>query len=113
MAAVAPNDCSKSDTIDLRVLCLNGEAFTLQVPGCILGREIRQMVLDRIGYRTGAKLMLHHDRSQLVLHQTLQEQGIFGNIVALSYTLVSTDLYAAWCFIRGISVSEDSFAVDG
>ena len=71
------------------------------------------VVLERIGYRTGAKLMLHHYSSKLVLDQTLQEQGFFGNLVALSYTLVPTDLYAAWCFIRGIFVSEDSFAVDG
>jgi hypothetical protein len=41
MAAVALKNLSKSDTIDLQVLCLNGGAFTLQVPGSILGWEIR------------------------------------------------------------------------
>ena len=49
----------------------------------------------------------------LMLHQTLQEQGIEGRNATLSRTLVPTDLYVAWCYVQGMQASEEHFALEG
>jgi len=56
---------------------------------------------------------LHHETSPFVLTQTLQTQGIVGKTAVLSCTFVPTDLFAAWCFLMGIAVPEDNFAMEG
>ena len=89
-----------SDLIDLDVVCLSGEGCVLQVSSSSLGREVRQMVSERLEAKKGARPALHHLAAPLVLHQTLQEQGIEG-AATLSCTYVPTDLYTAWSFVRG------------
>ena len=52
------------------------------------------------------QLTLQYLGGQLILHQTLEEQGIVGKAVTLSCTSVPTDLFscivgkASWCFIH-------------
>ena len=90
---------SQHDLMDLQVLRMNGEALELRVPSSIPGREVQRMVLEERPSKPGAKLALYHGNAKLILHQTLQEQGIVDEDATLSCTLCPTDLYAAWCFV--------------
>ena len=65
-----------------------------------LCREVRQMIAEQLTSRPGATFLLHHGASKLRLDKTLQEQGIVGKDVVLTYTFCSTDLYAAWSFVQ-------------
>lgn len=86
------------DLMDLHVLCLNGDGFTLkQVHSSTLGRQVRQMVAERLPSKPGGKLAIHHHDSPLLLGRTLREQGIEGTDT-LSCTYLPTDLGASWRF---------------
>ena len=105
-----------SEMINLHVLCLNGEGCKLTLPPSTLGREVRQMVLEQLPPKRGGRLALQYLASPLVLGQTLQEQGIEGQEVALSCTYVPTDMYAAWRYAWGhpaIEDGEEEFALEG
>ena len=69
-----------------QVLCLTGEGVTLKVPSSIMAHELRRMVLEKLPTKKGAKLVLHHLHSKLLLGQSLQEQGILGETATLSCT---------------------------
>ena len=99
--------------MDLRV-CLNGEGCLLRVRGSLSGRELHRMVSNQLA-KPGARLVLYLGESQLIAHQTLQEQSIVGNAAALSCMYVPTDLYAAWHSIRkqGSVVSDAELALEG
>ena len=104
---------ASGETIEIQVQCLNGEGFKITLSGSALGHELRQMVLQRLPSRLGRRFTLHHEDSPLLLHQTLQEQGIVGKTVTLLCTFVPTDLYAAWCYIQGFPVSKGERALEG
>ena len=110
---VVPN--SDSDLIDLHVLRLNGEGFMLKVSSCSLGCEVHRLVSKQFQPKKGEQLTLQYLGAQLMLHQTLQEQGIVGKEETLSCTSVPTDLYAAYCFIQrqGSPVPEGEFVLQG
>eukprot|EP00435_Cladocopium_sp_Y103_P051588 s124_g16.t1 len=96
----SPDGC---EMINLQVLCLNGE-----------GREVRQMALEQLPPKRGAKLALQYLASPLVLGQTLQEQGIAGQDVTLSCTYVPTDMCAAWRYASGhVHGIEEESALEG
>ena len=94
------------DLIDLHVLCLNGE-------GCSLSLSPSTMISEQLPRKTGAKLVLYHLSSPLMLHQTLQKQGIAQKTANLSCTYVPTDLYAACRYLQGFQISEEKFVLDG
>jgi len=48
-----------------------------------------------------------------MLHKALHEQGIVGKAATLSCTYVPTDLYAAWCAIQVLPVSQEELALEG
>ena len=103
------------ELIDLQVISsLNGETgCVLRVSPNTLGREVRKMVSQQLPAKDGGKLALYHqETSPLMLHQTLQEQGIEGT-TQLSCTYVPTDLSAAWSYLQGFQVSEEEFALEG
>ena len=85
-----------SDLTDLSVQCLNGEGCVLKLSRSCTGLEVYQMVSAQLPPKKGGKLKLLHLDSPVMLHQTLQEQGIVGEAAAISCTFVRTDLYAAW-----------------
>eukprot|EP00438_Fugacium_kawagutii_P003283 Skav229035 [mRNA] locus=scaffold1014:231310:234309:+ [translate_table: standard] len=86
--------------IEVQVLCLNGEGCILSLLPSTLGREVVQIVSRQLPKR-GAKLTLYHLSSPLILHQTLQEQGIcMERYPTLSCTYVPTDLLSAWRFVQ-------------
>ena len=122
MSTSAPTSCasyvvpnSDSDLIDLHVLRLNGEGFMLKLSSCSLGCEVHQLVSKQFQPKKGEQLTLQYLGAQLMLHQTLQEQGIVGKEGTLSCTSVPTDLYAAWCFIQrqGSPVPAGEFVLQG
>lgn len=82
------------DMIDVHVLLMTGDEMVLRIPGSTLGREVRQMVAEKVTSKPGRKLVLHHGVDKLVLCQSLHGQGCAGT-VALTCTFCKTDLYAA------------------
>ena len=64
-----------SDLIDLDVVCLSGEGGVLRVSSSSLGREVRQMVSERLEPKKGARPALHHLAAPLVLHQNVARAG--------------------------------------
>ena len=122
MSTSAPTSCasyvvpnSDSDLIDLHVLRLNGEGLMLKLSSCSLGCEVHRLVSKQFQPKKGEQLTLQYLGAQLMLHQTLQEQGIVGKEETLSCTSVPTDLYAAYCFIQrqGSPVPEGEFVLQG
>eukprot|EP00435_Cladocopium_sp_Y103_P016869 s1943_g4.t1 len=91
-----------------KVQCMTGEGLLLNVSPSMLGREVRQMVSKKLALKRGAKLVLHHGTAALGLNQTLQEQGIVSDFTILSCTYMPANLYAAGCFIQGLSTSEEA-----
>ena len=107
MSTRVPTSCtgyvvpSDSNLIDLHVLRLNGEGFTLKLSVRSLGCAVHRLVSKQFQPKKGEQLTLHYLGAQLVLHQTLQDQGIVGKAATLSCTSVPTDLCASWCFTHG------------
>ena len=104
-------DPGSSNLFDLHVQCMTGEELLLKVSPSMLGRRVRQLVLQKLASKRGAKLLLHHGSAALALNQTLQEQGIVSEtktLSALSATYMPANLYAAACFLQGLSTSEEA-----
>ena len=93
--------------IDLEVLCLTGEGLTLNVHHTTLGCEVQRMVSEQLPCKGGAKLVSHYMESRLILHKTLHEQGITG-ATNISCTWIPTNLYHAWCYVRGLENADGS-----
>lgn len=83
-----------------QVLCLTGEGVTLKVPSSIMAHELRRMVLEKLPTKKGAKLVLHHLHSKLLLGQSLQEQGILGETATLSCTYDPWKRKVFFCFFQ-------------
>ena len=101
------------EAIEIQVLCLNGEGCNFTLTGSSLGHELRQMVLQGLPSKKGRTCVILYENSQLLLHQTLQEQGIVGKTATLRCTFVPTDLYAACCYTQGLPVPEGERALEG
>ena len=86
----------ETDEVDLQVLCLTGEGVTLSVPRSMLGYDLRRRLSEKLAYKPGAKLAVHHMNQKLTLDKTLGEQGILENSAVLSCTFVPSNLYTAW-----------------
>lgn len=99
-------------TIVLQVLCLTGEGLTLEVRHSTLGQEVYRMVAQRLPCKPGAGFLLYHLESKLVLHQTLEEQGIVGE-ATVSCTRVPTNLFDASGYIVGRMSSENGSVLEG
>ena len=110
---VAPQ--KRDDVIDLQVLCLNGEGYALKVSGSCMGWEVCRMVSKHLPPRKGGKITLHHGDWELLLNQTLQQQGVLGKPATLSCTYVPTDLYGAWRSIQdeAFRILDTNFSLEG
>ena len=71
------------------------------------------MISEQLPSKAGAKLVLNHGTSALVLNQTLQEQGIVSETATLSCTYMPNNLYLAWCYVQGLATSEDEYELEG
>ena len=91
-SSVYAEPSSASDVIDIQVHFLNGEGCMLKLSPSHTGWEVYQMVSKHLPPKKGGKPTLYHLDSKLLLHQTLQKQGIVGNAVTLSCTLLPTSI---------------------
>ena len=85
----------ETDEVDLQMLCLTGEGVTLSAPRSMLGYELHRLVSEKLPFKPGAKLAVHHANTMLALNQTLAEQGIVGKSAILSCTYIPTNVYTA------------------
>jgi len=109
----ADKDASdETDEVVLQMLCLTGEGVALSVPRSMLGHDLRRLMSQEFPCKPGATLAVHHVNEKLVLDQTLEQQGI-GKSTMLSCTYIPTNLYAAWCYVRGFPTCEREFALEG
>eukprot|EP00435_Cladocopium_sp_Y103_P065355 s278_g27.t1 len=83
------------------VLHLTGEALRLTVPSSMLGASLRKMVAKQFPVKPGAKLLLNHKTSPLLLDKSLEDQGILGMSASLCCTYASTNLPEALRFVAG------------
>jgi hypothetical protein len=86
MSTGAGGGSDPSDLICLHVLCLSGEGCVLSVSPGTLRREVCRMILEQLPLVRGAKPLVYHLHTPMVLDQTLQEQGQFYTVVDLRST---------------------------
>ena len=99
--------------IELEVLSISGACMlTLNVADSMLGRELWKMILDRIPSKPGLQLVVSHT-SRLVLHESLQQQGLGGQRAQVWATYMPVNLHAAWRFAQGLSVEDAEFSLNG
>ena len=92
----------------LEVLSIGGECMlALNVADSLLGREVWKMILDQIPSKPGLQLVVSHT-SRLVLHESLQQQGLGGQRAQ-----VPVNLHAAWRFAHGGNVEDEEFSLNG
>eukprot|EP00434_Breviolum_minutum_P031859 symbB.v1.2.028176.t1/scaffold2915.1/size67295/1 len=113
--------------VEVEVLSIAGECMlTVNVAASALGRELWRMILDKTPSRPGLQLVVSHT-SKLVLHETLQQQGL-GDIgdqrdqrdqraqaqqAQVSATYIPVNLHAAWRFAHGHSIEDAEFSLTG
>ena len=80
---------------------MSGEyLLTLNVADFMLGSELWKMILDKIPSKPGLQLVVSHT-SRLVLHESLQQQGLGGKRAQVWATFMPINLHAAWRFAQG------------
>ena len=103
----------ETDEVNLEALCLTGEGVTLSVPRSMNGHHLCRLVSEKLPCKPGARLVVHHVNAKLTLNQTLGEQGIAGNSATLSCTYIPTNVYAAWCYVHGLTTCERDLVLGG
>ena len=79
--------------IEIEVLSISGECMlTLNVADSMLGRELWKKIVDELPVKPGRLLMLSHNTSKLVLHESLQQQGFRCEREQVSATYVPINL---------------------
>ena len=110
---VSASNAAGEGLLELEVLSISGECIlTLNVADSMLGRELWSMVLDKIPSKPGLQLVVSHT-SRLVLHESLQKQGLGGQRAQVSATYMPVNLHAAWRFAHGYSVEDAEFSLTG
>ena len=99
--------------IELEVLSISGECIlTLNVAESMLGRELWMTILDKLPSRPGLQLVVSHT-SRLLLHESLQQQGLGSQRAQVSATYMPVNLLAAWRFAHGASLEDEEFSLNG
>ena len=99
--------------IELEVLIISGECMLkLNVADSMLGCDLWKMILDKVSSKPGLQLVVSHT-SKLVLHKSLQQQGLGGQRAHVSATYMPVNLHAAWCFAHGHRVEDAEFSLNG
>ena len=107
------NDAMGEGLIELEVIGISGECIlTLNVADSMLGRELWKMILDKVPSKPGLQLVVSHT-SRLVLHESLQQQGLGGQRAQVWATYMPVNLHAAWPFAKGNSVEDAEFSLTG
>ena len=99
-------------TLD-QVHFLNGDSVNLNVLASTLGRDLREMISDKLPSKAGAFVSLaHEDLGLIILQKTLQQQGLVGDIT-LCCVYTPTCIYGCWSLIHGYSISSDLESFEG
>ena len=99
--------------IELEVIGMTGECMlTFNVANSMLGRELRKMILDKVPSKPGLQLVVSHT-AKLVLHESLQQQGLGGQQAQVFATYIPVNLLAAWSFAHGHGVEDEEFSLTG
>ena len=100
--------------IELEVLSISGECMlTLNVADSMLGCELWENILDKLPFQPGHQLVLSHNTSKLVLHESLERQGFRSEQEQVSATYVPVNLLAALRFAHGCNVEDQEFSLNG
>ena len=100
--------------VELEVLNLCGECMLrLKVADSMLGRDLMKMILDNVPVKPGHELVVSHNTATLVLHESLQQQGLGGAEEQVWATYIPTNLSAALRFAHGHKVADDEFSLNG
>ena len=100
--------------VEIEVLSISGECMlTLNVAHSICGRELWKNILDKLPFKPGRQLVLSHNTSKLVLHESLQQQGFPSEQAQVSATYVPVNLLAALRNTRGFNVEDEEFSLNG
>ena len=100
--------------IGIEVLGISGECMlTLNVPDSMLGRELWANILDILPFKPGRQLVLSHNTSELVLHESLLQQGFPSERAQVSATYIPVNLLAALRFAYRDSVEDNEFLSNG
>ena len=102
-----------SELLDVQVFSLEGARCHLQLTFNALGADLQRQVSEKMHAKKGARLVLCHNASPLILGKTLREQGVAAGLSTLSCTYVATDLYSAWKCLRASPVSGEHAPLDG
>ena len=79
----------------------------------MLGRELWTNILDKLPFKPGRQLVLSHNTSKLVLHESLQQQGFRSERAQVSATYMPVNLLAALRFAHGCNVEDEEFSLNG
>ena len=104
---------SPDQQVRLELVGVDGEGLTLQVPDCLVGRELHILVSKQLPPKPGAVRLLQHKESILEFNKTLREQGILPNS-CLSYVYIPAKVYSVWKVLAGMPIEgkEQEFALD-
>ena len=103
----------ETDEVELELLCLTGEGVKLSINRSMLGSDLRRLVSEKLPWKRGAKLAVHHVNGSLTLDQNLREQGIVGKSATVSCTYIPTNVYTAWRYACDLPNCEREFALEG
>eukprot|EP00434_Breviolum_minutum_P000936 symbB.v1.2.000824.t1/scaffold49.1/size384103/8 len=99
--------------IELEVLSISGECMlTLNVSDSMLGRDLWNVILDKVPAKPGLQLVVSHT-SKLVLNESLKQQGLGGQRAQVSAIYMPVNLLAALHFAHGPSVEDEEFSLNG
>eukprot|EP00434_Breviolum_minutum_P015757 symbB.v1.2.013883.t1/scaffold997.1/size145858/2 len=97
----------------LVVIGISGEGMlTLNVADSMLGRDLWKTILDKVPCKPGLQLAVSHS-SRLVLHESLQQQGLGGQRAQVCATYMPVNLHDSWRFAHGYSVEDAEFSLNG
>ena len=99
--------------VEIEVVSISGECMlTLNAADSMLGRELWRNILDKLPFKPGRQLVLSHNTSKLVLHESLQHQGFRGEREQVCATYMPVNLLAALRFAHGYDVEDEEFTLN-
>ena len=100
--------------MELEVMNLCGECMlTLKVPESMFGRDLWKMILENVPSKPGLQLIVSFNASKLLLNESLQQQGLWGERLQVSAVYMPTNLPSAWHFAHGLNVVDEEFSLNG
>jgi len=85
--------------------------LTLNVSDSMLGRDLWTTILDKLPFKPGHQLVLSHNTSKLVLHESLERQGFRSEREQVSATYMPVNLLDAMCYLHRCYVEDEEFSL--